>query len=119
DEIGDMPVAMQAKLLRVPEEGEGERVGGDKPIRVNVRVLVATHRNLEELVAQNTFRRDLFHRVYVFPLILPPLRERPEDFAELVAHFARQVASQNAWKEKEFSPEAIADLQRYSWPGNV
>jgi two-component system nitrogen regulation response regulator NtrX len=119
DEIGDMPVAMQAKLLRVLEEGEVERVGGDKPMKVNVRVVVATHRNLEELVAQNTFRRDLFHRVYVFPLFLPALRERPEDFAELVGHFARQVASQNLWKEKEFSTEAIADLQRYSWPGNV
>jgi DNA-binding NtrC family response regulator len=119
DEIGDMPVAMQAKLLRVLEEGEVERVGGDKPIRVNVRVLVATHRNLEELVKQNAFRRDLFHRVYVFPLILPPLRERAEDFADLVAHFARQVALQNGWKEKEFSAEAIASLQRYSWPGNV
>ena len=68
DEIGDMPVSMQAKLLRVLEEGEVERVGGDKPIRVNVRVLVATHRNLEELVKQNAFRRDLFHRIYVFPL---------------------------------------------------
>jgi len=77
DEIGDMPVAMQAKLLRVLEEGEVERVGGDKPVKVSVRVLVATHRNLEELVAQNTFRRDLFHRVYVFPVFLPSLRERP------------------------------------------
>src|SRR6266566_5815578 len=119
DEIGDMPVAMQAKLLRVLEEGEVERVGGDKPVKVNVRVVVATHRNLQDLVAQNTFRRDLFHRVYVFPLNLPPLRERPEDFSELVAHFARQVASQNNWKEKEFTVEAIASLQRYSWPGNV
>jgi two-component system nitrogen regulation response regulator NtrX len=119
DEIGDMPVAMQAKLLRVLEEGEVERVGGDKPIKVNVRVVVATHRNLEDLVAQNSFRRDLFHRVYVFPLVLPPLRERLEDFAELVAHFGRQVAAQNNWKEKEFSPEAIASLQRYSWPGNI
>jgi DNA-binding NtrC family response regulator len=119
DEIGDMPVAMQAKLLRVLEEGEVERVGGDKPVKVNVRVVVATHRNLEELVAQNTFRRDLFHRVYVFPVFLPPLRERPEDFAELVAHFSRQVATQNGWKEKEFSTESISALQRYSWPGNV
>ncbi len=119
DEIGDMPVAMQAKLLRVLEEGEVERVGGDKPVKVNVRVVVATHRNLQDLVTQNTFRRDLFHRVYVFPLNLPPLRERPEDFTELVAHFARQVASQNNWKEKEFSAEAISSLQRYSWPGNV
>jgi two-component system, NtrC family, nitrogen regulation response regulator NtrX len=119
DEIGDMPVAMQAKLLRVLEESEIERVGGDRPVKVNVRVVVATHRNLEELVAQNTFRRDLFHRVYVFPLFLPALRERPEDFAELLAHFARQVASQNGWKEKEFAEDAIAMLQRYSWPGNV
>src|SRR5437763_3000022 len=119
DEIGDMPIAMQAKLLRVLEEDEVERVGGDKPVKVNVRVLVATHRNLEELVAQNTFRRDLFHRVYVFPLLLPPLRERPEDFAGLVAHFAGQVAAQNGWQEKEFSTEAIAALQRYSWPGNA
>ena len=119
DEIGDMPVAMQAKLLRVLEEGEVERVGGDKPVRVNVRVLVATHRNLEDLVKENTFRRDLFHRVYVFPLLLPPLRERPEDFASLAEHFARQVAAQNNWKEKVFSTEAIAELRRYSWPGNV
>jgi len=108
DEIGDMPVSMQAKLLRVLEEGEVERVGGDKPIRVNVRVLVATHRNLEELVKQNAFRRDLFHRIYVFPLTLPPLRERPEDFAELAAHFARQVAAHNGWKEKLFAAAAIA-----------
>jgi two-component system, NtrC family, nitrogen regulation response regulator NtrX len=119
DEIGDMPVAMQAKLLRVLEEGEVERVGGDKPIRVNVRVLVATHRNLEELVKQNAFRRDLFHRVYVFPLALPPLRERPEDFPALVGHFARQVAAQNGWKEKIFTDDAIAELRRYGWPGNV
>ncbi len=119
DEIGDMPVSMQAKLLRVLEEGEVERVGGDKPIRVNVRVLVATHRNLEELVKQNAFRRDLFHRIYVFPLTLPALRERPEDFAELVAHFARQVAAQNGWKEKLFAADAIAELRRYAWPGNV
>jgi DNA-binding NtrC family response regulator len=119
DEIGDMPVAMQAKLLRVLEEGEVERVGGDKPIRVNVRVLVATHRNLEELVKQNAFRRDLFHRVYVFPLALPALRERPEDFPSLAEHFARQVAAQNGWKEKIFAEDAILELRRYGWPGNV
>jgi DNA-binding NtrC family response regulator len=107
DEIGDMPVAMQAKLLRVLEEGEVERVGGDKPIKVNVRVVVATHRNLEDLVKQNAFRRDLFHRIYVFPLTLPPLRERPEDFPGLVAHFARQVAAQNGWKEKIFTEISV------------
>jgi two-component system nitrogen regulation response regulator NtrX len=119
DEIGDMPVAMQAKLLRVLEEGEVERVGGDQPIKVNVRVLVATHRNLEELVKQNAFRRDLFHRIYVFPLTLPPLHERKQDFPELVAHFARQVAAQNGWKEKIFATEAIDELRKYGWPGNV
>lgn len=119
DEIGDMPISMQAKLLRVLEEGEVERVGGDKPIRVNVRVLVATHRNLEDLVKQNAFRRDLFHRIYVFPLTLPPLRDRPEDFAELATHFARQVAAQNGWREKLFASDAIAELRRYAWPGNV
>jgi len=119
DEIGDMPVAMQAKLLRVLEEGEVERVGGDKPVKVNVRVVVATHRNLEDLVKQNAFRRDLFHRIFVFPLTLPALRERPEDFPALVQHFARQVAAQNGWKEKVFADEAIAELRRYSWPGNI
>jgi len=119
DEIGDMPISMQAKLLRVLEEGEVERVGGEKPIKVNVRVIVATHRNLEDLVKKNEFRRDLFHRIYVFPLFLPPLRERPEDFPDLVAHFARQVAAQNVWKEKLFSDDAIAVLRQYSWPGNV
>ena len=119
DEIGDMPVAMQAKLLRVLEEGEVERVGGDKPIKVNVRVVVATHRNLEDLVKRNEFRSDLFHRVYVFPLMLPPLRERSEDFPALVAHFACQVAAQNGWKEKAFASDAIAELRKYRWPGNV
>jgi two-component system nitrogen regulation response regulator NtrX len=103
----------------VLEEGEIERVGGDKPVRVNVRVLVATHRNLEELMKQNAFRRDLFHRIYVFPLVVPPLRERPEDFPELAAHFARQVAALNGWKVKEFSAGGIEELKRYSWPGNV
>jgi len=84
-----------------------------------VRVVVATQRNLEDLVKQNSFRRDLFHRIYVFPLVLPPLRERPEDFAQLVGHFAGQVAAQNGWKEKTFAAEAIAELKKYSWPGNV
>jgi two-component system nitrogen regulation response regulator NtrX len=119
DEIGDMPLAMQAKLLRVLEEGEIERVGGDRPIRVDVRVVVATHRNLEEQVKQGGFRQDLFHRIYVFPVALPPLRGRLEDITVLVEHFARQVTEQNGWKMKEFAPEAIEELRHYSWPGNV
>lgn len=119
DEIGDMPLPMQAKLLRVLEEGEIERVGGDRPIPVDVRVIVATHRNLAELVAQGKFRQDLYHRVYVFPLVLPTLRERQEDIPMLVEHFARQVAAQNGWKPIAFAPEAIEELKRYAWPGNV
>ncbi len=119
DEIGDMPRGMQAKLLRVLEEGEIERVGGDRPIALDARVIVATHHNLEELVRQNTFRADLFHRIYVYPLALPPLRERLDDIPVLAAHFARQVAAQNGWKEKAFTPEAIGELKHYAWPGNV
>jgi DNA-binding NtrC family response regulator len=119
DEIGDMPLAMQAKLLRVLEEGEVERVGGDKPVRVDVRVLVATHRNLEQLVAEGKFRQDLFHRVYVFPLVLPALRERREDIPALIEHFAVLVCAQNGWKPVEFRPDAIDSLARYGWPGNV
>jgi len=119
DEIGDMPLTMQAKLLRVLEEGEIERVGGDKPIAVDVRVVVATHRNLEEQVRQGTFREDLYHRVFVFPIALPPLRERREDIRVVAEHFARQLAEQNSWKPKGFAPEAIVALENYSWPGNV
>jgi len=119
DEIGDMPLSMQAKLLRVLEENEIERIGGDKPIAVNVRVLVATHRNLEVLVRDGKFRQDLFHRIYVFPLTLPPLRERREDIAVLIDHFASQVCAQNGWKPIAFAPEAVSALAGYSWPGNV
>ncbi len=119
DEIGDMPLAMQAKLLRVLEEGEVERVGGGRPVAVDARVLVATHRNLDELVESGNFRQDLYHRVYVFPLRLPPLRERLEDIPVLVEHFARQIADQNGWKPKAFAPEAIDALRVYGWPGNV
>jgi two-component system, NtrC family, nitrogen regulation response regulator NtrX len=119
DEIGDMPLGMQAKLLRVLEEGEVERVGGDKPVTVDVRVIVATHRNLEQMVAQNQFRQDLFHRVYVFPLLLPPLRERTEDIPVLIGHFAAQVSAQNGWKPMPFSAAAIVLLRAYAWPGNV
>ena len=119
DEIGDMPVAMQAKLLRVLEEGEIERVGGDRPLNVDVRIVVATHRNLEEQVRAGTFREDLYHRVYVFAIMLPPLRERREDIRVLAEHFARQLAEQNGWKPKTFSADAVEELEKYSWPGNV
>jgi two-component system, NtrC family, nitrogen regulation response regulator NtrX len=119
DEIGDMPLHMQAKLLRVLEESEVERIGGEKPVRVDVRVLVATHRDLEQLVKENKFRQDLFHRIYVFPVSLPPLRERREDIPALVDHFAAQVNAQNGWKPVPFTDEALAALQVHTWPGNV
>jgi DNA-binding NtrC family response regulator len=119
DEIGDMPQAMQAKLLRVLEEGEVERIGGEKPLSVDVRVVVATHRDLEARVREDKFRQDLFHRIYVFPLVLPPLRERREDIPALVGHFAAQVSAQNGWKAIPFSTEAMEALQSHAWPGNV
>jgi two-component system nitrogen regulation response regulator NtrX len=119
DEIGDMPLTMQAKLLRVLEESEVERVGGDRAIKVDVRVVVATHRDLEALVREGKFRQDLFHRVYVFPLVLPPLRERRDDIPVLVEHFAAEVSAQNGWKPMAFTAEAVAALQGEAWPGNV
>jgi len=119
DEIGDMPPAMQAKLLRLLQEGELERIGGERPIVVNTRVIVATHRDLEALVRKGTFREDLYHRIFVFPITLPPLRERVDDIPPLAAHFAAIVADQNGWKPRAFSPEAIDQLTRYAWPGNV
>jgi DNA-binding NtrC family response regulator len=119
DEIGDMPLAMQAKLLRVLEENEIERVGGEKAIPVDVRVIVATHRDLSVLAREGKFRQDLFHRVYVFPLMLPALRERREDIPKLVEHFVQQVCAQNGWKAIPFTREAMDALQKHSWPGNV
>jgi len=119
DEIGDMPLAMQAKLLRVLEEGEVERIGSGKPTTVSVRVIVATHRNLEQLVDSGAFRRDLYHRVVIYPVELPPLRKRLEDLPALVDHFARQVSAQNGWKSIPIKAEVIADLSSYAWPGNI
>jgi two-component system, NtrC family, nitrogen regulation response regulator NtrX len=100
DEIGDMPASMQAKLLRLLQEGELERIGGERPIVVNTRVIVATHRDLESLVRKGTFREDLYHRIFVFPIVMPPLRERTEDIPLLAEHFAGLVADQNSWKPR-------------------
>jgi two-component system nitrogen regulation response regulator NtrX len=119
DEVGDMPAAMQAKLLRLLQEGELERVGGERPIAVNARVIVATHRDLELLVQKGTFREDLYHRIFVFPIVMPPLRDRSEDIPVLAEHFARQVAEQNGWKPRGFERDAIDELVGYAWPGNV
>ena len=119
DEIGDMPLTMQAKLLRVLEEGEVERIGGERAITVDVRVVVATHRDLEAQVRDGKFRQDLFHRVFVFPLRLPPLRERREDILTLIEHFALQVSTINGWKPMRFTESAMAALEEHPWPGNV
>ena len=119
DEIGDMPLLVQAKLLRVLEESEVERVGAERTIHVDVRVIVATHRDLAVLVEQGTFREDLYHRVVVFPIQLPPLRQRREDIPALIEHFAAEVCRQNAWRPVPFASEAISALQDYAWPGNI
>jgi len=110
---------MQTRLLRVLEESEVERIGGDKPVAVDVRVVVATHRNLDEMVEAGSFRRDLYHRVVVFPITLPPLRVRREDIPALVEYFARQVCAQNGWKAVPFAAEAVEALREYPWPGNI
>ncbi len=119
DEIGDMPLPMQAKLLRVLEQHEIERVGGEQPIAVDVRVIVATHRRLEALVQEGKFRQDLYHRIYVYPLALPALRERREDIPALVEQFTCQITEQNGWRPVSVSADAAELLQAYSWPGNV
>jgi two-component system nitrogen regulation response regulator NtrX len=119
DEIGDMPAPMQAKLLRLLQEGELERIGGERPIVVDTRVIAATHRDLEALVRKGTFREDLYHRIFVFPIVMPPLRERLDDVPLLAEHFASRIAEQNGWKARGFTPEALIELTRYNWPGNV
>jgi transcriptional regulator with GAF, ATPase, and Fis domain len=119
DEIGDMPATMQAKLLRLLQEGELERIGGERPIVVDTRVLAATHRDLEALVRKGSFREDLYHRIFVFPIVMPPLRERVDDVPVLAEHFATRIAEQNGWKARAFMPDALSELTRYNWPGNV
>jgi len=119
DEIGDMPAVMQAKLLRVLEEGEIERVGGSGVQRVDVRVVTATHRDLEQQVRAGAFRQDLYHRIFVFPIQLPPLRERKDDIRPLVEHFALSISAANGWKPKAFTPGAMGALEHHTWPGNV
>ncbi len=119
DEIGDMSPATQAKVLRVLQEGEFERLGGTRTLRVDVRVLAATHRDLEAMVAQGTFRQDLYYRLSVVPVHLPPLRERREDIPVLAEHFLRVYAEKNRKEVRGFHPAAMDLLVRHDWPGNV
>jgi DNA-binding NtrC family response regulator len=119
DEIGDMAPETQAKVLRVLQERSFERVGGVKPISVDVRVVAATHRNLEEDVASDRFREDLYYRLKVVELLLPPLRERPEDIPALAQRFLERVTERLGRDKKQLSENALARLARYAWPGNV
>jgi formate hydrogenlyase transcriptional activator len=119
DEIGDLPLALQPKLLRVLHEQEFERLGSGKTHRINVRLVAATHRNLGDMVAKREFRSDLYYRLNVFPVVLPPLRERREDIPQLAAHFV-QVFARRMGKQIDHIPQDILDaFVSYPWPGNV
>ncbi|MCA9227777.1 MAG: sigma-54-dependent Fis family transcriptional regulator, partial [Planctomycetales bacterium] len=119
DEIGELPKSMQAKLLRVLESGEIRRVGDNESFKVDVRVVCATHRQLEEMVQADEFREDLMFRINTFEIMLPTLRERLDDIPELACHMFRRFRKSNLPDERLFSPEAIAALQAHVWPGNV
>jgi formate hydrogenlyase transcriptional activator len=119
DEIGDLSQDVQVKLLRVLEEREIERLGSPRAIRVDARIIAATHRNLEERVAQGTFREDLYYRLNVFPIQVPPLRDRTEDIPPLVWRFVEEFAEAFGKRIDAISPENMIALQRYPWPGNI
>lgn len=119
DEIGDLPLEMQPKLLRVVEEKEFERVGGTKIIRSDFRVIAATNQNLEDMLADERFRKDLFYRLNVIPLHIPPLRERKSDIIPLAQHFLRQMAGEANLSEISLDRDAAEALKKYAWPGNV
>ena len=117
DEVGEMPLSLQPKLLRALQEREFDRLGETRSVKVDIRVIATTNRSLETMIAEGSFRADLYYRLNVIPLSLPPLRERPEDIAELAAHFARSYAP--AGSIPGLNPELLARLERHSWPGNV
>jgi transcriptional regulator with GAF, ATPase, and Fis domain len=119
DEVGEIPIELQGKLLRVLQDGQFERVGDDVTRRVDVRVVAATNRDLEHEVAEGRFRRDLYYRLSVFPIALPPLRERPEDIAQLAGHFADAAARRYGKPAPRLTLAAARQLQAYTWPGNV
>jgi len=119
DEVGDMSPAMQVKLLRVLQERTFERVGSTRPIRVDVRVIAATNKDLRRLVREGRFREDLFYRLSVVPIELPPLRERPEDIPLLAQHFLEKHRARYGKQAEGFTPRAMRRMQRYPWPGNV
>ncbi len=119
DEIGDIPMNTQVKLLRVIQEKEFERVGGETTLRVDVRIIAATHRNLPEEVRKGNFREDLFYRLHILPVALPPLRQRQEDIPLLTKHFIRKLARERSLDPAELTSDALDLLKKYPWPGNV
>src|SRR6266852_3705057 len=119
DEVGELPAAAQVKLLRAIQEGEVEPVGARKPVKVDARIISATNRDLAADVSTGRFREDLFYRLHVFPITVPPLAERPEDIAELVRHFLARFAAEEGKRIRTISGEALALLAAYRWPGNV
>jgi two-component system nitrogen regulation response regulator NtrX len=119
DECGDLHASSQAKLLRVLQEGEFHRVGGEQPVRVSVRVIAATNRDLWEMVAQQKFREDLYYRLCVVPVRVPALRERREDIRPLADYFLADFCARNNFRARTFEPQAIDALEQYSWPGNI
>ena len=119
DEVGDLQEASQAKLLRVLQEGEFQRVGGEQTVRVVVRVVSATNRDLQDLVAQNKFREDLYYRLKVVPIRVPALRERPDDVRQLAEYFLNEFCSRNNFKPKRIEDEVFEMLEGYTWPGNA
>jgi formate hydrogenlyase transcriptional activator len=119
DEIGDIPLELQPKLLRALQEREFERLGSTRTQRVDVRIIAATHRNLEEMILEKQFRSDLYYRLNVFPILIPPLRERPEDIPHLVRHFVRQATRKMSKAIDAVPREIMEALVEYPWPGNI
>ena len=119
DEIGDMSLSAQAKVLRALQENEITRVGSDKPIKVNVRVLAATNKDLKKEIAEGRFREDLFHRLNVIPIHVPALDDRKDDIPLLISHFAEHICQEQGWKVKAFDEGAVNALQERNWPGNI
>lgn len=119
DEIGDMSLSAQTKVLRALQENEITRVGSDKTIKVNVRVIAATNKNLQQEIEKGNFREDLFHRLNVIPIHVPNLKDRKEDIPLLVNHFIQLICTEQGWKNKSINDEAIQALQAHDWPGNI
>ncbi|NRT27994.1 transcriptional regulator with PAS, ATPase and Fis domain [Clostridium beijerinckii] len=119
DEIGEMDKSMQAKVLRVIQEKEFQRIGGEETIKINVRIIAATHRNLEEMVKSMEFREDLYYRLNVIPIFLPPLRERKQDIAPLLEHFIDKIGKRINKRITVVTNDAMESLLEYKWPGNI